>query len=650
MRAPRPDSTGAGSPAASNTLASGAVRLPRWVFPLVTLASLLLGVTSIVRSTRLVTTAADSDLTNFFLRSADYILRGNPWHMYAVRADLTYPNFNPPLSMFLLAPLLGMARALGFSANYGEQITFVTLPFVFLVPLMGYLGLRIMRELYPEAPETLRLMLYGFITLSPLTWQSYSIWYHVEQPLMLCFLLAAALALQRQRPWLAGTLAGLAFLTRTTALIPLIAVGILLLMTREWRPLLKFGGLSAAVAAIGFAPFILFDATDMKYTFLSWRGSALIGSDSIWTIFAYTGNNHLLALLDAAAKRLDTYSVIAVVAVAAFFAARRLGLTVASRDLWALLAIAMLATPMLSKQVWPYYYLEPVVFLVVWELSTVQDRVAGVWRWPVLSIGFTLVAATLSPYIGLKSVGRLDALTLGITQTALMAGFTLAVWARMRARKPSASEVNVGPAESAGMQPMTPPGIAAAGMGQFSSGALGTPARPQQSAPVTPPGVPARPSPQSPYPQQPQPGPQRSQQQNPFGAEQPSPAWPVMPPMPPLTPPAQGQPGATTPRGAPPNPQQPGSNPLNNPWRPQDNGMSGMSGTPGAALRGSAQNWRGPSPSSQAGAPPAPEPPAFLAPRDPNGPNQASPFAPMPEQQAKGEGGLDPWRDWPNRR
>ncbi|MDE3230672.1 MAG: DUF2029 domain-containing protein, partial [Chloroflexota bacterium] len=311
--------------------ASAAVRLPQWAFPLVTVASLLLGATSVVRGTRGVVTIADSDLTNFFLKSADYILRGDPWHMYAVRALGGYPNYNPPLSMFLLAPLLGLARLLGFAANYGEQITFVTLPFIFLVPLMGYLGLRVMRNLYPDAPETLRLLLYAFITLSPLTWQTYSIWYHVEQPMMLCLLLGAGLALQARREGLAGALAGLAFLSRTTALIPLIALGVMLLTARDWRTLVKFGGVSALVAGLGFAPFALVDAPDVKYTFLSWRGGAPIGSDSIWTLFSYTGSSHVLSLVDAAAKRLDTYSVMLVVAVAAFFAVRRLRLTIYMR-------------------------------------------------------------------------------------------------------------------------------------------------------------------------------------------------------------------------------------------------------------------------------------------------------------------------------
>ena len=661
MRVSTPDQRSA-TPAAPAPPASAAVRLPSWAFPLVTVVSLIIGATSVVRGTRGVVTIADSDLTNFFLKSADYILRGDPWHMYAVRALGGYPNYNPPLTMFLLAPLLGLARMFGFAANYGEQITFVTLPFIFLVPVMGALGLRVMRALYPEAPETLRLLLYAFITLSPLTWQSYSIWYHVEQPLMLCLMLASVLALQARREGLAGLLAGLAFLSRTTALIPLIALGLLLLLTREWRPLLKFGGVSALIAGLGFAPFFLFDAADAKYTFISWRGGAPIGSDSIWTIFAYTGtSSHIRELINAGAKRLDMYTVMLVVAVAAYFAVRRLRLTLYMRDVWALLAIAMLATPMLSKQVWPYYYLEPFVFIVVWELSTLQDRVAGVWRWPVLSIAFSVVAATLSQYVGLQSVGRLDALTVGVTQTALMAGFAWGVWKRIEARKPAADAASMGGADAAhaGMPPMTPPGMAVAGAAGMAAGQMAR-QRPQPSpepapspdgragrnAGVRPPSAPA-PQPQGDRWQAPQPGPQQP-------GPQPGPRAGSSP-VPPAWPPAAPMGGATPPRGqnALPGAMNPASpvGPATPLW-PGEVGNQGR-GAPPVAPAMPAQEWRAPSPPA---APSAPAP-SGQQPQQPPQPMRAPgrleqrpgrPPERSPEQPATGT--IDPWRDWPQGR
>jgi hypothetical protein len=553
------------------------------MFALLTALSLLIGATSIVRGTRAVVTIADSDLTNFFLKSADYILNGQPFQMYAVRALQTYPNYNPPLSIFLMAPLLWMARAMGFANNYGELITFVTLPFIILVPILGYLCLKVMDQLYPGAPEAQRLLVYGLVTLSPLTWQTYSIWYHVEQPLMLCLLIGAILLLQRQRPELAGLLAGLAFLTRTTALIPLIALGLVLLLTKAWRPLRAFGGVSAVVAALGLAPFFLFDRANAMYSFVSWRGSAQIGSDSIWAIFAYTGSpdgtiNHIRYLLDGVAKRLDMYTVILAVAAVTWLAVRRLRLHVGDEDIWALVALAALATPALSKQVWPYYYLEPFVFIVIWELSTLRDRRSGLWRWPVLSIGFLLVAGTLSQYIQLQSVGRLDAIVLGVTQTAAMALFGWAIWARMGARKLRAGTAAT--TAGGGVLAMMTPDPRAAARGSWQ-----TPQPPQTPAPQSfsprslPPNGPQSLPPSGPrsIPPQTPPPPARAIPRGPAGASAPMPDAPLWPNE--GGQPRQWQAPASAPQAgplAPPAvPSQQSGQPL---WPPAPEGPGGPSG------------------------------------------------------------------------
>lgn len=421
------------------------IQVPRWAYPLVTVAALLIGAAAIVRETATVASVTDSDLTNFFFKSANYILMGDPWQMYAAHGSgltATYPNYNPPLSIFLMAPLLGLARTIGFAASYGQQITFVSLPFIIFVPLLGYLVLRVLALLYPQIPETQRLLAFMLVVLSPLTWQSIATWYHLEQPMMLCFLVASLFALQIRREGLAGVLAGLAVLSRTTALFPLIAIGLLLLLAKQWRSLFTFGGVAALVGAIGVAPFFLFDRRDATYAFVSWRGTAEIGSNSIWTIFAYNGHGSSLRhLLDAAARRLDAPSVVIFVLIVTFFAVRRYRVSAYAPDAWAVAAIAALAVPMLSKTVWPYYYLEPFILLLVWEFATLHNRRAGVWRWPVLSFGFLVVAATLSQYIGLHSVGALDRISVGLLNFAAMLGFAIALWLRMGAAKPASTSI-----------------------------------------------------------------------------------------------------------------------------------------------------------------------------------------------------------------
>lgn len=437
--------------------AAGApIRVPAWAYPAITLASLLLGATNLVRGTSALTSIGDSDLTNFFFKSATYILNGDPWHMYAVRATVpvdTYPNYNPPLSMFLMAPLIGLAHAFGIPTGpqgtdgtgpNGALITFVAMPFIILIPLLGYVTLWALRRMYPEMPETQRLLAFLLVTLSPLAWQSISPWYHLEQPLMLCFLIVALIALQQRQTVLAGILAGLAVLTRTTALIPLIALGVLLLAERDWRGLVRLGGVGGGIAAVGLAPFFLFDPANAMYSFVSWRGTAIIGGNSIWTIFSSTP-------LDNLARRLDFYAVVAFVAAVAWLAARRFGITAYSREAWAVVAIAALAVPLLSKTIWPYYFLEPFVLLLIWEFASMHDRRAGLWRWPVLSTSFLAVAATLSQYIWLRSTGPFDRIAVGLLEFAAMLAFVFASCVRVLAAKPGVS------GEQAMHYPLAPP-------------------------------------------------------------------------------------------------------------------------------------------------------------------------------------------------
>jgi hypothetical protein len=431
-RAPEP-------PAAPSGSGRSPIRVPRWAYPAVTVASLLIGAAAVVRGTRAVVSISDSDLTNFSLKSVQYILNGHPWQMYAVRASGNYPNDNAPLSVFLMTPLLKLAQLAGFVKNYGEQISFVSLPFILFVPLLGFLVLAALRRLYPEMPEAQRLLAFVLVVLSPLTWQSVATWYHVEQPLMLCFLVGALIVFQARREGLAGLLAGLALVSRPTALIPLIALGVLLLAGGEWRGLLKLAGAGALVAGVIMAPFFLFDRADTTYTFLSWHGMAPIGGNSIWSIFAYGGHGGIRHTLDALARRLDMPLVIVFVAVAAFVAARRWGISAYSREAWAVMSVAALAVPMLIKMTWPYYYLEPFIFLLVWEFTSMHDRRAGVWRWPILTLGYLVVAATLSQYIGLRSVGAFDRISVGLLEFGVMLAFVGAIWLQLNAAKRAAN-------------------------------------------------------------------------------------------------------------------------------------------------------------------------------------------------------------------
>src|SRR5260370_39930376 len=106
---------------------------------------------------------------------------------------------------------------------------------------------------------------------------------------MLGLLVGSLIVFQARREGLAGLLAGLALVSRPTALIPLIALGVLLLAGGEVRGLLKVGGAGALLAGVIMAPVFLFARAATTYTFLSWHGRAPIGAKSLWDISASSG-------------------------------------------------------------------------------------------------------------------------------------------------------------------------------------------------------------------------------------------------------------------------------------------------------------------------------------------------------------------------
>lgn len=412
--------------------------MPSWAYVLVALASMLLGATSIVRGTSALASISDSDLSNFFLKSAEYVLRGDAWQLYSVRHTplTTYPNDGTPLSVFLMAPPLALARSLGLADDYKQQIIAVSLPFVLLAPLLGYLALRALRLLNPDLPDAPCLLAFSLVTLSPLLWLSYSPWGHLEQPLMLCFLVATMIALQARHEVLAGVLAALAVLSGVIALFPLLGMGVLLLSHRQWRAFLKVGGIGGVLAILVMAPFFLLDRADAVYSFVTWRGRAQIGANSLWALFdlGSPSGDSVTRIVAAVARRLDVPSMLLLITLVAFLAARRLRISTYSPEAWGVMGIAALALPALTKLNWPYYYLQPFVLLLIWEFGTMRDRCSELWRWPVLTIGFLLVAATFSDYIGLKSVGAIDKIAVGVSQSAAMFAFAFTAWRRLHAR------------------------------------------------------------------------------------------------------------------------------------------------------------------------------------------------------------------------
>ncbi|MBA3825087.1 MAG: hypothetical protein H0X24_14475 [Ktedonobacterales bacterium] len=413
-------------------------RINRRHFIVVGVLAALIGVVAAIQGTANVTSAFGqngSDQLAFFFPAAQRILDGHPFTIYAVRAFGDYPNYNPPLATIMMTPLLAIGQIVlpgagtcvdtGYnSENCRSLLGFVGLGFVPFVLLLGAAALGALRWLHATMSQGQALVAYGLIVLSPLTWQNFTNWWHFEQPLMLFLFVFGVAQLQRNQVGLAGVLLGLALLTRTTAAVPLIALLVVLAAERAWPVLLKLSATIAIVVAVGFGPFFIFDYKDTAYSLLQWRGSAPIGN-SIWSIFINTP-------LDGIARHLDLPVAIVAASVVAYLAVQRFGFSARGRELWAVLSIASLMVPMLSKTNWPYYYAEPLIFLVIWEFATLHDAPMGLWRWPILSVAYLSVTATLSQFMGSPSAtgGGLVLRLMGLLQFVVMAAFAYAIWKR----------------------------------------------------------------------------------------------------------------------------------------------------------------------------------------------------------------------------
>jgi hypothetical protein len=224
--------------------------------------------------------------------------------------------------------------------------------------------------------------------------------------------------------------------------------------------------------------------------------------------------------------------VLLFIIIVAFVVARRRGISAYSTDAWAVVAIACLAVPMLSKTIWPYYYLEPFVPLLIWEYATMYNRRGGVWRWPVLSIGFLCVAATLSQFIGLHSVGYLDRVSVGLLEFGAMLAFAYLIWLRLGARKLDAAAAPGRDADrkqwrlgqGSFFEPTAAPASPVSPIAPASLASQAAPGGPAYAPPLV---APAQQAP-VPKPKPQQPSPSSSQQQQ----QQRPPASPLWPPDP----------------------------------------------------------------------------------------------------------------------
>lgn len=170
----------------------------------------------------------------------------------------------------------------------------------------------------------------------------------------------------------AGIALGLAVLTRTTALLYIIPFALLPLANRRMRPTSTVLPVSAIIAAIGFALFLLADGASVIHSLITYRSDLPIAGGSFWLIARGSPWAEL-------AQYSDAYLILTVattLTAAAFWLRPSAATTTAG--FFGLLTVIAACFPMLAKTTYLYYLLEPYVFAALWWL--IRPGSALNWR------------------------------------------------------------------------------------------------------------------------------------------------------------------------------------------------------------------------------------------------------------------------------
>jgi hypothetical protein len=236
----------------------------------------------------------------------------------------------------------------------------LTLPFFSLfVLLMAREAVRAIDRLRGEPLEGWRrALLYGGLTLAPPVWQSVVGYGHIEQPIEIWLVLMAARWLDEQRSGIAGIALGGAILARSTALlyvVPLLFTGA---RRHGWSSTPRFIVITLAIALAGILVFFLADPADVVHSLVTYRSELVVGAGSIW---ATTHGSPL----EPVAQHLDSLFIAAsVIALNVWLYARQE--VARPEQIYAGLALTAAAYALLAKTVWPYYFLELYVPVLVW--------------------------------------------------------------------------------------------------------------------------------------------------------------------------------------------------------------------------------------------------------------------------------------------
>ncbi len=362
-----------------------------------------------------------SDLDLFFWPAAELFAHGHPLLAYSVHAG-PYPNANGPLSLLPLTVVALLANALGWASNLQLRDALATAAFSAFTLLAVWEALQLMAT----AGVTTRGGIAGAtLALSVPLWIALGSFGHIEIPLEIWLSFLSLRLLLDGRPILSGAAAGLALLTRSACIVPVLALALMTFAyggeqpaSHRVRRLLAFLIASVAITAAGLTPFIAAEGTRVLDSLVTFRGTLPISGGSAWVLiargFPWGG---VIRNYDGF---IFTFGAIIVVSVALYRWRRE---TIEAWRVSALLAAAACCIPLLSKTTWSYYLADPFAFAVLAAVTRPGPSGPRAWLAPVL-LGLVSVMLAIT---GLSTPPTPAVVVTGVAASALIALAMMAV-------------------------------------------------------------------------------------------------------------------------------------------------------------------------------------------------------------------------------
>jgi hypothetical protein len=305
-----------------------------------------------------------TDLDIFFWPSAKVAVDGQPLLVYSAGGQAAYPNANGPVALLPLTLVGLLLRPLGWlDATTPRRAIALAVFSVFILLMAREAVGAIERMRGARLHGWIRLLTFGVLSLSPPVWQSVAGYGHIEQPIEIWLLLVSVRMLQRGQAAGAGIAFGLAVLTRSSAVLQSVPLGLAALRAGPMSAVKAFFAAGATGIAV-LVPFLLADRADVLHSLFTYRGNLIVGAGSIWSVTHSSG-------VEAVIQHWDVVAVVSAVAGFNLWLATRPG-GLGEPRLFAGMTLASASFALLAKTVWPYYFFEVFVFCTVW--------VAGTWH------------------------------------------------------------------------------------------------------------------------------------------------------------------------------------------------------------------------------------------------------------------------------